>query len=54
VPPSEVAAVRALFGEAPISGHMPVAIPGFAAYGAGINVPARAAPVQSSQASVRP
>ena len=28
-PPSEVSAVKALFGEIPIGGHMPVTIPGF-------------------------
>jgi beta-N-acetylhexosaminidase len=38
VPPSEVAAVRALFGEIDISGHLPVSIPGQAKYGDGIQV----------------
>ncbi len=40
-PPSEVSAVKALFGEIPISGHMPVTIPGFAKLGDGIQLPAR-------------
>jgi beta-N-acetylhexosaminidase len=40
-PPSEVSAVKALFGEIPISGHMPVTIPGFSKYGDGIQMPAR-------------
>jgi beta-N-acetylhexosaminidase len=39
--PSEVAAVKALFGEIPIGGHLPVTIPGFAKYGDGIQLPAR-------------
>jgi beta-N-acetylhexosaminidase len=39
--PSESSAVKALFGEIPISGHMPVTIPGFAKYGDGIQLPAR-------------
>jgi beta-N-acetylhexosaminidase len=33
---SEVAAVRALFGEIPFQGHLPVTIPGFAARGSGV------------------
>jgi beta-N-acetylhexosaminidase len=40
-PPSEVSAVKALFGEIPISGKMPVTIPGFAKYGDGIPMAAR-------------
>ena len=45
---SEVAAVRALFGEIPIGGHLPVSIPGFAQYGEGLEVPpAKAAPVSA-------
>jgi beta-N-acetylhexosaminidase len=40
-PPSELAAVKALFGEIPISGHSPVTIPGIAQYGEGIQLPAR-------------
>jgi beta-N-acetylhexosaminidase len=38
VPPSEVAAVEALFGEIDIRGHLPVSIPGLATYGEGIQV----------------
>jgi beta-N-acetylhexosaminidase len=38
VPPSEVAAVEALFGELDIRGHLPVSIPGLANYGEGIQV----------------
>jgi beta-N-acetylhexosaminidase len=38
VPPCEVAAVRALFGEIDITGHLPVSIPGQAKYGDGIQV----------------
>ena len=41
VPPSEVAAVRALFGEINIGGHLPVSIPGLANYGEGIQVTAK-------------
>ena len=37
--PSEVAAVKALFGEIPITGHTPVTIPGFAKLGDGIQLP---------------
>ncbi|HUA84005.1 MAG TPA: glycoside hydrolase family 3 N-terminal domain-containing protein [Bryobacteraceae bacterium] len=37
-PPSEAAAVKALFGEIAIGGHLPVTIPGFAKYGDGITV----------------
>jgi len=39
--PSEVSAIRALFGEVPITGHLPVTIPGVAKYGDGIRVDAR-------------
>jgi beta-N-acetylhexosaminidase len=42
---SEVSAVRALFGEIPIRGHLPVTIPGIAARGAGLQKPA-VSPVQ--------
>jgi len=42
VPPSEVAAIKALWGEIDIRGHMPVTIPGLANYGEGIVVAARA------------
>jgi len=41
VPPSEISAVKALFGEIPIGGKLPVSIPGFAQYGDGISVAAR-------------
>lgn len=40
-PPSELSAVKALFGEIPIGGHMPVTIPGFAKLGDGIQLAAR-------------
>jgi len=40
VPPSEVAAVRALFGEISIRGHLPVSIPGLAKYRDGIQLQA--------------
>ncbi|HWF08046.1 MAG TPA: glycoside hydrolase family 3 N-terminal domain-containing protein [Bryobacteraceae bacterium] len=36
VPPAEISAVKALFGEMPITGKLPVSIPGFANYGDGI------------------
>ncbi len=36
VPPSEIAAVQALFGEIPIQGHLPVTIPNLAKFGDGI------------------
>src|SRR5580658_5136007 len=38
---SETAAVKAIFGEIPISGHLPVAIPGVASRGDGIEHPAQ-------------
>jgi len=47
VPPSEVAAVEALFGEIDIRGHLPVSIPGLANYGEGIQVQA-AHPMQAA------
>jgi len=40
---SEVAAVKALFGEIPIRGHLPVTIPNVAQRGAGIERPAQVA-----------
>jgi beta-N-acetylhexosaminidase len=40
VPPAEIATVKALFGEIPITGKLPVTIPGFAKYGDGIALPA--------------
>ena len=36
---SEIAVVKALFGEIPIHGHLPVTIPNFAPRGAGIERP---------------
>ena len=39
--PSEIAAVKALFGEIPVAGHTPVSIPGSAQLGDGIQLPAR-------------
>jgi beta-N-acetylhexosaminidase len=41
VPPSEIAAVKALFGEMPVQGRLPVTIPGVATYGHGIRLPAK-------------
>jgi beta-N-acetylhexosaminidase len=41
-PLSETALVKALFGEIPISGKLPVSIPGIAKYGDGIQLPAAA------------
>ena len=38
---SESAAVKAIFGEIPISGHLPVTIPGVASRGEGLERPAR-------------
>jgi beta-N-acetylhexosaminidase len=38
VPPSETAAVRALFGEINIQGHLPVSIPGLASYRDGLQL----------------
>jgi beta-N-acetylhexosaminidase len=38
---SEISAVKALFGEIPIHGHLPVTIPGMAQRGAGIERPVR-------------
>jgi beta-N-acetylhexosaminidase len=49
VAPSEVAAVKALFGEIAIRGHLPVTIPGVAKCGEGLMVPARAAPAVSGK-----
>jgi beta-N-acetylhexosaminidase len=43
VPVSEISAVRALFGEIPIGGRLPVTIPGVARRGEGIARPARRA-----------
>jgi len=49
---SETAAVKAIFGEMPISGHLPVTIPGVASRGEGIEHPAR--PNSTQPSSVRP
>ena len=49
VGPSEVAAVRALFGELTLAGHLPVTIPGAAQYGQGIALPARRAAELATQ-----
>jgi beta-N-acetylhexosaminidase len=38
-PPLEAAAVKALLGEIPITGKLPVSIPAFAVYGDGLSVP---------------
>jgi beta-N-acetylhexosaminidase len=40
VPPAEVSAVKALFGEISIGGKLPVTIPGLAQYGDGLVLPA--------------
>lgn len=40
VQPAEISAVKALFGEIPIGGKLPVTIPGFARYGDGIELSA--------------
>jgi beta-N-acetylhexosaminidase len=40
---SEVAAIKALFGEIPIRGHLPVSIPSVAQRGAGLERPAQVA-----------
>jgi beta-N-acetylhexosaminidase len=48
VPPSEVAAVKALWGEIAIRGHLPVTIPGQAADGDGIQLPATRPAVRSA------
>ncbi|HEV2444790.1 MAG TPA: glycoside hydrolase family 3 N-terminal domain-containing protein [Candidatus Sulfopaludibacter sp.] len=47
VQPSERAAVRALWGEIPIRGHLPVSIPNVAAYGEGIQTQATRTPPAS-------
>jgi beta-N-acetylhexosaminidase len=38
---SEISAVKAMFGEIPMPGHMPVTIPNIAVRGAGLNSPAQ-------------
>jgi beta-N-acetylhexosaminidase len=45
---SETAAVKAIFGEIPISGHLPVTIPGVASRGEGLERPARTSSVRPS------
>ncbi len=45
---SETAAVKAIFGEIPIGGHLPVTIPGMAARGEGLEGPAQPNPVRLS------
>ena len=40
---SEVAAIKALFGEIPIRGHLPVSIPNVAPRGVGLERPAQVA-----------
>jgi len=40
---SEIAAVKALFGEIPVHGHLPVTIPNVAQRGAGLERPAQVA-----------
>jgi beta-N-acetylhexosaminidase len=47
---SEVAAIKALFGEIPIRGHLPVTIPNFAQRGAGLEPPAPVAKGDSPHA----
>jgi len=47
---SEVAAVKALFGEIPTHGHLPVTIPGIASRGAGLERPAPTSSGGSSHA----
>ncbi|MBI1741090.1 MAG: hypothetical protein HYR57_09465, partial [Candidatus Koribacter versatilis] len=47
---SEVAAVKALFGEIPTHGHLPVTIPGIASRGAGLERPAQPSSGGSSHA----
>jgi beta-N-acetylhexosaminidase len=39
--PSETSVAKALLGEIPITGHLPVTIPNFAQYGDGIQLPAK-------------
>jgi hypothetical protein len=49
VAPSEIAAARATLGEIGVTGHLPVTIPGQAAYGEGIQLRAtRAIPANSA------
>ncbi len=48
-PVSETAAVKALFGEIPIHGRLPVTIPGVAKRGAGLDRPAQAQPATTGR-----
>ena len=45
---SETAAVKAMFGEIAITGHLPVSIPGIARIGDGIQLPATRAPLPAA------
>ena len=47
---SETAVVKALFGEIPITGHLPVTIPGIASRGEGLERPVRRASGGSNRA----
>jgi beta-N-acetylhexosaminidase len=49
---SETAVVKAIFGEIPISGRLPVTIPGIASRGEGLERPAR--PISAQPISVQP
>ncbi len=49
---SELSAVKALFGEMPLRGHLPVTIPGIASRGAGIERPAQ--PSSGGSSHVQP
>ena len=54
---SEAAVVKAVFGEIPIRGHLPVTIPGVASRGDGIERPAQpisAQPSPGGSTDVRP
>jgi beta-N-acetylhexosaminidase len=51
LPVSETAAVKALFGEAPIHGRLPVTIPGIAARGEGMDLPS--VPTEAADSSRR-
>jgi beta-N-acetylhexosaminidase len=48
---SEMSAVKALFGEMPIRGKMPVTVPNVAQRGSGIEVPVRTAPTTQAAGS---
>jgi beta-N-acetylhexosaminidase len=45
-PTSEAALAKTLFGEIPITGHLPVTIPGVAKYGDGVQLPATHTPTK--------